>query len=436
MRLRGQPTARPPLPPHHVREGVAAGPHATPKSPLGIRPKRRRPTKGLYAADTTGNVPAMLAPTPPMGWNSWNTFGGEISDEIVLETARALLDTGLAQAGYDHVVIDDLWQLAERDANGDVAADPHKFPRGIAPLAAEIHALGLKFGIYSCAGTHTCARVAGSFGHEERDARTFADWGVDLLKYDYCNVPFGADGPALYRRMGRALRATGRDILFSACEWGMHEPWRWGRSAGCHLWRATGDIAEYAGRVLEIAYGLPDEVHAYAGPNGWTDLDMLVVGMGGQGNVAGERLTPGEERLHFGHWCMARSPLFIGADVRSLPEESLRLLLSPGLVGLSQDSMGAPGRRLRPVPEAWDWKDYPVFTSPLADGGVAVELANISETKACESISVAWPALGLPPGARCRAVDLVTGDELGEFTDAFSIRVPRHDAAFVKLTPV
>jgi len=173
------------------------------------------------------SVMRMLAPTPPMGWNSWNTFGGNIDGNLIRESADAFLDQGLRDAGYQYVVIDDHWEAMERDASGRLVPDPDRFPTGIAVLAEYVHSRGLKFGIYSCAGTHTCGGRPASYGNEEIDALTFADWGVDFLKYDFCYKPAGVDGPTLYRRMGQALRASGRRIVFSICNWGGEEVWKW-----------------------------------------------------------------------------------------------------------------------------------------------------------------------------------------------------------------
>ncbi|MDW8289478.1 MAG: glycoside hydrolase family 27 protein, partial [Armatimonadota bacterium] len=218
----------------------------------------------------------MLAPTPPMGWNSWNTFGAEIHEELIRQVADVFVEAGLREAGYTYVVIDDLWESDERDDQGRLVPDPKKFPSGMKALADYVHSKGLKFGIYSCAGTHTCAGKPGSYGYEEIDAQTFAEWGVDYLKYDFCYKPAGADAVTLYRRMGQALRATGRPIVFSICEWGSNEPWKWGASVGGHLWRTTGDINDSWESIEQIGFS-QNGLEAYAGPDHWNDPDMLVV---------------------------------------------------------------------------------------------------------------------------------------------------------------
>ena len=185
----------------------------------------------------------MLVNLPPMGWNTWNTFGSNISDALVRESADAFIDLGLKDAGYSYVVIDDCWSKKLRDPETHrIVPDPEKFPKGMKSLADYIHDKGLKFGMYSCAGQRTCADYPGSFDHEFLDAKTFAEWGVDFLKYDYCYHPGRISGDLLYRRMGMALRESGRDILFSACNWGSEDVWSWIRSTGAHMYRSTGDI--------------------------------------------------------------------------------------------------------------------------------------------------------------------------------------------------
>ncbi|MCW5941688.1 MAG: glycoside hydrolase family 27 protein [Fimbriimonadaceae bacterium] len=378
----------------------------------------------------------MLAPTPPMGWNSWNTFGAHIDETLILQTADVLLETGLAEAGYRYVVIDDLWEGKERDAQGRLTADPHKFPSGIAALAERIHAKGLKFGIYSCAGTHTCADQLASYGHEETDARTFADWGVDFLKYDFCNVPHGAHGPTLYRRMGQALRQTGRDILFSACEWGVNKPWLWGRWAGCHMWRTTGDIVDNWDSIKDIGFRRQAGLELYAGPNGWNDPDMMVVGMYGKGNVGAGGCSDSEYLCHFALWCLLASPLMIGCDVRAMNDATLSLLANPGLLRISQDSLGVQARRIAPEKDEWDWSDFPVFAKPLADGTIAVGLFNLSDGDGCNRMGVAWETLGLDTHRACLVSDAISGETIGEFRGSYSERVPKHDARVLLLTPV
>lgn len=195
----------------------------------------------------------MLAKTPPMGWNSWNTFGADISEKLILETADAMVEKGYRDAGYEYLVIDDCWSLKERDAEGRLVPDPEKFPHGMKYVADYVHSKGLKFGMYSCAGLRTCAGYPSSYDHEYVDAQTFADWGVDFLKYDFCNFPATGNCKARYHRMSMALKATGRDILFSACNWGQQEPWKWMASIGAHMYRSTWDINDSYKSFRDIA---------------------------------------------------------------------------------------------------------------------------------------------------------------------------------------
>ena len=227
----------------------------------------------------------MLAQTPPMGWNSWNTFGEKINEQVVKDTADAIVALGLKDVGYEYVVIDDCWSLLERDENGRLVADPEKFPSGMKALADYVHSKGLKFGIYSCVGFLTCAEYPGSFDHEFEDAQTFADWGVDFLKYDFCYKPSRVNGPLLYQRMSMALKATGREILFSACNWGRDDVETWIRSTGAHMYRSTGDIGDNFQCMKEIAVSQYDKL-AYSLPGCFNDIDMLICGMHGNGNVA------------------------------------------------------------------------------------------------------------------------------------------------------
>lgn len=288
----------------------------------------------------------MLAERPPMGWNSWNTFGANITEELVMGIADAMVDRGLKDAGYEYVVIDDCWSLRNRDADGRMVADPAKFPHGMKYLSDYIHSKGLKFGMYSCCGTMTCAGYPGSFGHEYVDARTFADWGVDFLKYDNCFKPVGAQsdmmGEQLYRRMGLALKATGRDILFSACNWGTHKVWEWARSAGAHMFRTTGDICDNPQSFKSIAL---EQLHmlASSAPGCFCDPDMLICGMYNNGNVSGMGgCTAAQYRTHFALWCVTAAPLMIGCDIRNCDEDTLKLLKNRALIAIDQDAEARP----------------------------------------------------------------------------------------------
>ncbi|MHC4253243.1 MAG: glycoside hydrolase family 27 protein [Planctomycetota bacterium] len=370
----------------------------------------------------------MLAPTPPMGWNAWNTFGVNIDEKLIHGIADAFVDTGLKAAGYEYVVLDDGWMAPERGEDGRFVPDPKKFPSGMKALGDYIHSKGLKFGIYSCAGTHTCQKLPASYGNEELDARTFASWGVDFLKYDFCYKPPGVDGPALYRRMGQALRSTGRPIIFSLCNWGGEEVWKWGASAGGHMWRTTGDINDSWESVAKCGFS-QGGLDAYAGPDRWNDPDMLVVGMYGQGNCAGETgCNDIEYRTHMSLWCLLASPLMIGCDVRNMTPEAKAILMAPEVLAVDQDPLGRQARSLTP-----ETHNVQIWTKPLEDGSIAVGLFNRA-TKGARLVSVAWETVGLGVGDEAVVRDLWAREDLGVFKGSFSATIEPHACRLVKLT--
>jgi alpha-galactosidase len=373
-----------------------------------------------------------LAMTPPMGWNSWNTFGADIQEDLIRDTADAILETGLRDVGYDTVVIDDLWEADER-VDGQLTWDRDKFPAGIPALADYVHSKGLKFGIYSCAGTHTCAGKPASCGYEETDAQTFADWGVDFLKYDFCYVPPGMKAATLYRRMGQALRATGRPIVYSISEWGTNEPWEWGASVGGHMWRTTEDINDSWESIVTIGFDKQADLQPVAGPGHWNDPDMLVVGMYGKGNVARGGCTDEEYRSHFSLWALLASPLMIGCDVRHMNGTTRSILMNREVIAVNQDPLGCQAFRVGKVSHGMHRAE--VWAKPLADGSIAVGLFNLGDIKQ-RIIGVAWETVGLHDRRPCRVRDLWKGEELGVFTGDFTTRVARHDVKLLRLTPI
>ena len=324
----------------------------------------------------------MLLTTPPMGWNSWNTFGINVSEKLLLESAETMIASGLRDAGYRYLVIDDGWALRQRDENGRLVADPEKFPRGIRALADDLHAMGLKLGIYSCAGNMTCTRFPGSNSYEFEDAETFAEWHVDYLKYDYCHKPLHEDGQQLYLRMATALANCGRDIVFSACSWGSEETHKWIKSTGAHLWRSTQDIADTWESICNLA-NLQRELMPYNGHGCFNDMDMLVVGMNGQGHVGLTGCTLEQYKTHFALWAFMGSPLMIGCDIRSMSPEILKILTNPGFIALNQDaayrqpfSIGGSFESCNgDTPESFIWAKL------LANGDFAIGLFNMSDSK-------------------------------------------------------
>jgi alpha-galactosidase len=302
----------------------------------------------------------MLAATPPMGWSSWNAFGCTIDEKLIRETADAMVSSGMAAAGYSYVSIDDCWMAPQRDATGHLQADPQRFPHGIKALADYVHSKGLKFGIYASAGTETCANLPGSLDHEPTDARSFAEWGVDLVKYDNC-FNQGRPPDERYTAMGAALENTGRDILYSVCEWGDSQPWTWASNAGGHFWRTYGDIADNWGAMVDIVEAQAG-LGRYARPHGWNDPDMLEVGNGG--------MTTDEYQAHMSMWAVLNAPLIAGNDLRSMSATTRDLLTNPEVIAVDQDWGGAQGDKVADV------GDLEIWAKPMSTPGVAVVLLN------------------------------------------------------------
>lgn len=362
----------------------------------------------------------MIKLTPPMGWNSWNTFGVNISDKLLRETADAIVDMGFKDAGYEYVVIDDGWSEMQRDSEGRLVADKKKFPYGMKDLSDYIHSKGLKFGMYSCCGIRTCAGYPGSFGHEFIDAETLADWGVDFLKYDYCFKPERANGELLYRRMGMALKASGRDILFSACNWGTDNSGAWMRSAGANMYRSTGDIVDNYQSIKDIALSQVDKL-CYSGPGCFNDMDMLVAGMYGKGNVGLGGCNDAEYRSHFALWCMFNSPLMIGCDVRTINKESADLLKNKGLIAINQDP------ECRPPFMVGSDRKHCIFAMMLSDNEYAVGLFNMDDNERDMYCLFSDMGLTFDSGYSFEAADAITGESVGPSREFIYSRVGAHD---------
>ena len=361
----------------------------------------------------------MLKLTPPMGWNSWNTFGPNINEQVVRESAKAIVDNGLNKLGYEYVVIDDCWSLKQRDENGRLVADPEKFPSGMKAVADYVHSLGLKFGMYSCAGTVTCAGYPASFDYEFIDARTFAEWGVDFLKYDYCYHPVAVSGKLSYRKMGAALANCGREILFSACSWGADNTHAWIRSTGASMWRSTGDIHDNFNSIRDIILQMLDVKNNYntdfngAMPFGgigcFNDMDMLVVGMNGKGNVGLGGCTYEEYKTHFSAWALFGSPLMLGSDVRDIDEQTKSIITNREVIAINQDRLCA-----QPYLGYVRWLDETpcnAIVKPLENGDFAVLLINLFDHE--RLITFAGEQIGITPstGVKLHATDLWTGEQ-------------------------
>jgi alpha-galactosidase len=375
-----------------------------------------------------GPISTGLALTPPMGWNTWNKFGCNVSDELVRGMADAIVKSGMKDAGYQYVVIDDCWQTA-RDAKANIVVDPH-FPQGIKPVADYVHSLGLKFGIYSDAGSKTCAGRPGGLGHEYQDAVMYASWGVDYLKYDWCNTTT-QDARASYANIRAALDTSGRPIVLSICEWGKNQPWLWGQEVGGNLWRTTGDIEDRWGGKEKFKDGsccsngvlaILDEqvgISSYAGPGHWNDPDMLEVGNGS--------MTTTEYRSHFSLWAILAAPLIAGNDLRNMTPEIHDILTNKEVIAVDQDPLGREGRRV-----AKDG-DLEIWGKQMQDGSRAVILLNRGRSQ--HEITVNWREIGYPDHLNAAVRDLWGHTDLGTMTGKFSAQVESHGVVMVTIRP-
>jgi len=377
-----------------------------------------------------------MALTPPMGWNSWNRFGCDVNEQLIRETADAMVSSGMKAAGYQYVVIDDCWQ-GERDALGFIQPDPGRFPSGMKALADYIHSKGLKFGIYSDAGWKTCGGHPGSRGYEYQDALTYAKWGVDYLKYDWCNTE-GLNAEGAYLTMRDALFAAGRPIVFSICEWGDNQPWEWGKDIG-HLWRTTGDItAIFDGQeghgtwnswgVLQIL-DMRENIRQYAGPDHWNDPDMLEVGNG---------MTIAEDRAHFALWCIQAAPLIAGNDLRDMSPEVRDILTNKELIAIDQDPLGIQGFKYL-VKDNWE-----VWAKPLDKGDLA--LCFLNRTLEPVKVDLDWKKYPVKDDEfhyyylfnenEYKIRDLWLKKEIGTTAKPFSTQIGAHDVIVLRLSPV
>ena len=375
-----------------------------------------------------------LALTPPMGWNSWNKFACDVSEVLIRETADAMVSSGLKDAGYEYIVIDDCWQLS-RDSLGFIVPDPKRFPSGIKALADYVHSKGLKFGIYSCAGDKTCGGRPAGRGHEYQDAVMYAKWGVDYLKYDWCNTDkLNAEGS--YTTMRDALHEAGRPIVFSLCEWGNNKPWLWAKEVG-HLWRTTGDIYNCFDCINDHgtwkSWGVmqiidkQDSLRQYAGPGHWNDPDMLEVGNG---------MSLNESRAHFTMWCMLTAPLIAGNDLRSMTPETQSVLANKEVIAIDQDSLGIQGLKhsVKDSVETW--------LKPLKNGQWVVCLLNRSKTP--KVINLDWKTFSVTDSFSNRTLD-TTGKEIYKLRDLWlkkntgdtrkplKATIPAHDVLCLRL---
>ena len=351
-----------------------------------------------------------------MGWNSWNHFSCNVSEQTIRETADAMVKSGMRDAGYRYVVIDDCWQVA-RDANGVLVADPQRFPHGIKALADYVHSKELLFGIYTDAGTNTCQGRPGTLGHEEQDAQTFAAWGVDYVKEDWCHAQ-NLDAPTQYAKFRDALAHAGRPIVLSICEWGSNQPWEWAPRVG-NLWRTTDDIEDTWSSMLDNLDQSGQHATA-AGPGAWNDPDMLEVGNGG--------MTDDEYRAHFSLWAIMAAPLIAGNDLRNMSAATIATLTNREVIAVDQDSLGAQGILVWERPP-----ELQVWAKPLHDGSRAIALLNRSSAPA--RITAYFSRAGLRTDS-AQVRDLWSHQDLGRFGRQFVSTVPAHAVVLVRATPV
>jgi alpha-galactosidase len=357
-----------------------------------------------------------VANTPPMGWNSWNKFRTKINDKQIREIADAMVESGMRDAGYLYVNIDDGWQ-STRDDKGVLRPNPN-FP-DMKSLAAYVHSKGLKLGIYSSPGPQTCGGFTGSYGHEDIDAKTWADLGIDYLKYDWCSASRiwkDSDMQASYQRMGAALKSTGRPIVFALCQYGRANVPEWGPKVGANVWRTTGDIRDQWQSMSTIGFSQTD-LARYVGPGRWNDPDMLEVGNGG--------MTSDEERTHFSLWAMIAAPLLAGNDLRQMSPEVKEILLNKDVIAVDQDTLGRGGHRVAKTDAGEVW------IKPLAENSYAVALFNRSEKES--KVSANWSDLGISGPFRVR--DLWKHEDGGTANQSFAATVPAHGVVMVRLTP-
>ncbi len=366
----------------------------------------------LTFAAATPRPPAATAPlalTPPMGWNSWNHFECKVSDAVVRAAADAVVSSGMKAVGYQFVNIDDCWQ-GQRDAQGGIQPND-RFP-DMAALAAFVHSKGLKLGIYSSPGPKTCAGYEGSFGHEEQDAQTYARWGVDYLKYDWCSAT--GDQRAAYTKMHDALVRTGRPIVFSLCQYGWYSVWSWGASVGGNLWRTTDDISDNYDRMSVLGFA-QNGLERFAGPGHWNDPDMLEIGNGG--------MKDDEYRTHMSLWCLLAAPLIAGNDLSAMTTATLAILANSEVIAVDQDTAGIQGHRVA------EEGPLEIWMKPLADGSRAVGMFNRGTWEA--TMTVRFEQLGIGESASLR--DLWAHRDLGEFHSSYEAKVPRHGVVLLRV---
>ena len=371
----------------------------------------------LLAAAAASAQSTDVARTPPMGWNSWNHFGLNINDAVIRAQARALASSGLKDAGYEYVVIDGGWE-GYHDAAGNFRPNILKFP-DMKALADYVHGLGLKIGIHDSPGPVTCAGREASYGHEEQDAKTFAAWGMDFVKYDWCSgdLVYKPDQMrAAYEKFHQALLNAGRPMVYNLCQYGIQDVWEWGASVGGNMWRTTGDIRDSYDSMVKIGFE-QNGLEKYAGPGHWNDPDMLEIGNGG--------LNAEESRTQMSLWAILAAPLFAGNDLTQMSPDTLAILANREVIAVDQDRAGIQGRRV------WQQGPMEIWMKPLADRSLAVGLFNRDEH--AMTITLRLSDIGVGGAARLR--DLWAHSDLGAVHDSYTAEVPRHGVVLLRVSP-
>lgn len=383
----------------------------------------------VFASGTLAQTPAVedamasLLPTPQMGWNSWNTFQTKIDEKLIKETADAMIANGMREAGYIYVNLDDGWMERQREPSGELIGDKQRFPGGMKALGDYLHERGFKFGIYNSSGSETCAHYAGTKGHEEQDMKTYASWGVDYIKMDWCGTE-GMKAPETYKEIHEAIKATDRPMVLSICEWGSSKPWGWANGIG-QSWRTTGDITDTYDSVERWSMGwkviLDKQVglEKFACPGHWNDPDMLEVGK--------RRLTDEESRAHFSLWCMLAAPLIAGNDVRHMDGFTHKILTNKEVIALDQDPLGKQGFRVVKADEREIW------IKPLKDDAFAVCLLHASR-KFANKMELKWSEIPQLTGTYT-VRDLWEAKNLGDTTKDWTGELQWHDVKLFKLIP-
>ncbi len=381
----------------------------------------------------------LMAQTPPMGWNSWNTFMEDLDEKTLREVAISLKEQGFLEAGYNYFCLDDGWEDKNRHVGQGVDYDKKKFPSGMKAFGDFLHDLGFKFGIYSCAGTLTCCNYPASYGYEYEDAARFAEWGVDLVKYDNCHVPDDANGMFLYRRMGQALRETGRPILYSMCNWGFDASETWARSTGAHIYRIGLDSRDTWENFETVLNSIGKvNLTAYSGASCFADPDFLIAGMNGEGAVSnlGEEIGPNAGynvyKMQFSLWCMICAPLIMSHDPRKTTSDTKNILLNKELLEVSQDPASIPAYLCKiDKQEETHRSKNTVWAKPLHNGDIVVGLFNRNDRPTI--ITAAFNSLGWLMSDTVEACDLWEHKSIGVSRGYINAEVPARDCAVFRL---